>query len=154
MPPKGSVQPVLSKRAPKAVGNYSVAVTAETNQVLYVSGQIPIEMPKGSVFTGDIKKQAEIVMTNLKNIVLDAKFAMEDIAKCTIYLTDMANYEIVNEVYGQFFVSRVFPARAIIGVSSLPKGVGVEIDAVAVRKADSQPNSRSRILEEIIEEKF
>jgi 2-iminobutanoate/2-iminopropanoate deaminase len=139
MPPRPtSVKPVISKRAPKAVGNYSAAVTAECDEVLYVSGQIAIEMPKGTVFTGDIKKQAEIVMSNLKGIVQDAKFQMEDIVKCTVYLTDMANYEAVNEVYGKFFVSRVFPARAVIGVAALPKGVGVEIDAVAVRKVASK----------------
>ncbi len=150
MPPRPSqVKPVISKRAPKAVGNYSAACVAECNQVLYVSGQIPIEMPKGTVFTGDIKKQAELVMTNLRNVVQDARFAMEDIIKCTIYITNMENYEAVNEVYGKFFVSRVFPARAIVGVAALPKGVGVEIEAVAVRKADS--NDKPIIMEELIE---
>src|SRR6187399_832860 len=118
MPPRASsVKAVVSKRAPKAVGNYSTAMFAEANQMLYVSGQIAIEMPKGTVFTGDIKRQTEIVMTNLKNIVQDARFQMEDLAKCTIYLTNMDNYEAVNEVYGKFFVSKVFPARAVIGVA-------------------------------------
>jgi len=152
-PSKSSVRPVISKRAPKAVCNYSAAVVAECNQVLYVSGQIPIEMPKGTVFTGDIKKQAELCMTNLRNIVLDARFAMEDIVKCTIYITDMDNYEAVNEVYGKAFVSRVFPARAIVGVASLPKGVGVEIEAVAVKKIDSAPG-KPVIVEETFEQGF
>jgi len=153
VPSKSSVRPVVSKRAPKAVGNYSAAVTAECNQVLYVSGQIPIEMPKGNVFTGDIKKQAEICMSNLRNIVQDARFAMEDIVKCTIYITDMNNYEAVNEVYGKAFVSKVFPARAIIGVASLPKGVGVEIDAVAVKKVEGA-GGKPVIVEETFEEGF
>lgn len=158
MPPsaRSSVKPVISKRAPKAVGNYSAAVTAECNQVLYVSGQIPIEMPKGTVFTGDIKKQAEIVMTNLKNTVLDARFQMEDLVKCTIYLTNMEHYEAVNEVYGKFFISKVFPARAVIGVAALPKGVGVEIEAVAVKKIETAGGGRGGpvVVEETIEESF
>ena len=158
MPPlgKSNVKAVVSKRAPKAVGNYSAAVVAECNQVLYVSGQIAIEMPKGNVFTGDIKRQAEIVMMNLKNIVQDAHFTMEDIAKCTIYLTDMQNYEAVNEIYGKYFISKVFPARAVIGVAALPKGVGVEIDAVCVKKVESagRGGSGGPVVIEEIEEKY
>jgi 2-iminobutanoate/2-iminopropanoate deaminase len=156
MPPptKSSVKPVLSKRAPKAVGNYSTAVTAECNQVLYISGQIPIEMPKGNVFTGDIKRQAEIVMMNLKNVVADAHYTMEDIVKCTVYLTNMDNYEAVNEVYGKYFISRVFPARAVVGVAALPKGVGVEIEAVAVRKVETAGKGGPVSVEETIEESF
>jgi 2-iminobutanoate/2-iminopropanoate deaminase len=156
MPPpsKSAVKPIVSKRAPKAVGNYSAAVTAECNQVLYVSGQIAIEMPKGTVFTGDIKRQAEIVMMNLKNLVQDGGFHMEDIVKCTIYLTDMQNYEAVNEIYGKYFVSRVYPARAVIGVAALPKGVGVEIDAVAVKKVEGKGGGGSSVVVEEIEEKY
>src|SRR5690349_19466130 len=104
MPPLRSthVKAVVSKRAPKAVGNYSSAIVAECSQMLCVSGQIPIEMPKGTVFTGDIKRQAELAMTNLKNIVQDAGFQMEDIVKTTIFITNMENYEAVNEIYGKF----------------------------------------------------
>lgn len=152
MPPRpSSVKPVISKRAPKAVGNYSIAMVADCNQMLFVSGQIPIEMPKGTVFTGDIKKQAELVMTNLRNIILDARFQMEDIVKCTIYLTDMGNYEVVNEVYGKNFVSKAFPARAVIGVSALPKGVGVEIEAIACRKVETA-GGKPVVIEEVIEQ--
>jgi 2-iminobutanoate/2-iminopropanoate deaminase len=153
MPPnRSSFRPIISKRAPKAVGNYSAAVVADGNQTLYVSGQIPIEMPKGTVFTGDIKKQAELCMTNLRNIVQDARFAMEDVVKCTIFITNMENYEAVNEVYGKYFVTRVFPARAIVGVAALPKGVGVEIEAVAVKKVDAA--SKPVVVEEMFEEGF
>ena len=157
MPPpsKSTVKAVVSKRAPKAVGNYSAAVTAEHNQSLYVSGQIAIEMPKGTVFTGDIKRQAEIVMMNLKNIVQDAGYHMEDIVRSTIYLTNMDNYEAVNEIYGKYFISKVFPARAVIGVAALPKGVGVEIDAVAVKKVEGPAGKGGgQVVVEEIEEKF
>ena len=157
MPPpsKSTVKAVVSKRAPKAVGNYSAAVTAEHNQSLYVSGQIAIEMPKGTVFTGDIKRQAEIVMMNLKNIVQDAGYHMEDIVRSTIYLTNMENYEAVNEIYGKYFISKVFPARAVIGVAALPKGVGGEIDAVAVKKVEGPAGKGGgQVVVEEIEEKF
>src|SRR5262245_55030584 len=98
-PRSNNVKAVVSKRAPKAVGNYSTAILADVSQMLCVSGQIPIEMPKGTVFTGDIKRQAELAMTNLQNIIRDAGFHMEDIVKTTIYITNMENYEAVNEIY-------------------------------------------------------
>lgn len=154
MPPRASnVRPVISKRAPKAVGNYSVAMVADCNQMLFVSGQIPIEMPKGTVYTGDIKKQAELALGNLRNIILDAKFQMEDVVKCTIFLTDMANYEVVNEAYGKLFVSKNFPARAVVGVAALPKGVGVEVEAIACRKVETA-GGKPVVVEEVFEQDF
>ena len=151
MPPQSNVvKPVMSKRAPKAIGPYSVAVTAECNQMLYVSGQIPIEVPSGNVFTGDIKRQAEIAMTNLRSIIQDAQFQMQDVVKCTIYLTNMAHFEVVNEVYSKYFVAHVFPARAVVGVSALPKGVGVEIEAIAVKKVEAA-KKKPTVLEEVVE---
>ena len=129
---------IISKKAPKPVGAYSQAVKIEKpGATLFVSGQIPIEVPLGTVFTGDIKRQAEIVLGHVSNIVKDAGFALDEIVKCSIFLTDLNNFDAVNQVYQSFFKGNALPARAVVGVSALPKGVGVEIEAIAIKPAES-----------------
>ena len=129
---------VTSRKAPKPVGPYSQAIlVAAAGEMLFVSGQIPLQMPHGALFTGPIKQQAELVFTHIKNIVLDAGFNMDEVVKCTVYLTDMKNFDAVNEVYQRLFVSLTLPARAVIEVAGLPKGVGVEADAIAIKKASA-----------------
>ena len=129
-------QQVSSRKAPKPVGAYSQAVLVESpGATLYVSGQIPIEVPSGNVFTGDIKRQAEIAFNHLRNIVQDAGFHLDEVLKCTIFLTNMDDFQTVNEVYSRFFVGGSLPARAAVEVSGLPKGGGVEVEAIAVKKA-------------------
>ncbi len=128
---------IMSKKAPKPVGPYSHAIKVKApGEMLFVSGQIPIEVPAGTVFTGDIKKQAELALTHLKNIVLDAGFHVDEVVKCSIFLTDMKNFEAVNEVYQRMFVGQMLPARAVVQVAGLPKGVGVEVEAIAIKRAD------------------
>ncbi len=125
---------IQSRKAPKPIGPYVQAVRVKApGEVLYVSGQIPIETPSGRVFSGDIKRQAEIALTHVRSIVTDAKFAMDEIVKVTIYLTDMKNFEAVNQVYQKFFVGQSVPARAVVAVVGLPKDVGVEIEAIAMK---------------------
>ena len=110
-------QQITSKKAPKPVGAYSQAVLVEQpGSTLFVSGQIPIEVPSGDVFTGDIKRQAEIVFTHLRNIVQDAGFQMDEVVKCSIFLTDLKNFESINQVYQRFFVGGALPARAVVEV--------------------------------------
>src|SRR5262245_19155696 len=93
---------ILSKKAPKPIGPYSQAVRVKApSEMLFVSGQIPIEVPSGNVFTGDIKRQAEIALGHVKNIVLDAKLSLDDVVRDTIYLTDLKNFEAVIEVYAK-----------------------------------------------------
>jgi 2-iminobutanoate/2-iminopropanoate deaminase len=104
---------------------------------LFVSGQIPIEVPSGNVFTGDIKRQAELAFGHVQNIVQDAGFGMDEIVKCSIFLTDLSHFEAVNQVYQKFFVGGALPARAVVEVSGLPKGVGVEVEAIAMKKGQS-----------------
>ncbi len=129
---------ISSRKAPKPVGPYSHAIrTKNPGEVLYVSGQLPIEVPSGNVFRGDIKKQAEIALNHVRNIVQDAGFHMDDVVKMTVYITDMKQFDVVNEVYSKFFVGAMLPARAVVGVASLPKDVNVEIDAVAIKKGQS-----------------
>ena len=129
---------VSSRKAPKPVGPYSQAIrTKAPGEILYVSGQIPIEVPSGNVFRGDIKKQADLALNNVRNIVQDAGFTMDDVVKVTIFLTDMKQFDVVNEVYAKFFVGAMLPARAVVGVVGLPKDVNIEIEAVAVKKGQS-----------------
>lgn len=105
--------------------------------MLFVSGQIPIEVPSGDVFKGDIKRQAEIALTHVKNIVLDAKFSMDEVVKCTIFMTNLGDFDKVNQVYEKMFVGQMLPARAAVQVSALPKGVDVEVEAIAVKRGVS-----------------
>ncbi len=127
---------IMSRKAPKPVGPYCHAVRVKSpGEMLFVSGQIPIETSTGEVFRGDIQKQAELAMTHMQNIVLDAGFSMDEVVKCTIYLTDLKNFQAVNEVYQKMFVGQMLPARAVVQVAALPKDVGVEVDAVCVKAA-------------------
>jgi 2-iminobutanoate/2-iminopropanoate deaminase len=131
-------EPIQSKRAPKPIGPYVQAIKVKRpGEMLYVSGQIPIELPSGRVFTGDIKKQAELCLSHLRSIIQDAKFSMDEVVKVTIFLTDMKNFEVVNQVYQEFFVGQSVPARAVVQVAALPKEVGVEIEAVVIKAAAS-----------------
>ncbi|MEZ4272215.1 MAG: RidA family protein [Myxococcota bacterium] len=104
----------------------------------FVSGQLPIEVPSGRIFKGDIKRQAEIALGHVRNIVMDAKFSVDEIAKVTIYLTDLKNYEVVNEVYRKLFVGASLPARAVLQVAGLPQGVAIEVEAIAVKSSSGE----------------
>jgi 2-iminobutanoate/2-iminopropanoate deaminase len=129
---------VVSKKAPKPVGPYSHAIKVkQPGEMLFVSGQIPIELPSGNVFTGDIKRQAELALTHLKNIIMDAGFTVDEVVKCSIFLTDMKSFDTVNEVYQRMFVGQMLPARAVVQVVGLPKGVGIEVEATAIKKGTS-----------------
>lgn len=131
-------QMITSKKAPKPVGAYSQALKIkQAGEMLFVSGQIPIEVPSGKVFRGDIKRQAEIAFNHLKNIVEDAGFRMDELVKVTIYLTNLEHFEQVNTVYQKFLVGQNLPARAVVEVSKLPKEVDVEVDGIAVKRGVS-----------------
>lgn len=118
---------IRTERAPKAIGPYSQAV--RIGDLLFISGQIPLDC-SGKVVEGDIKTQTERVMENIKAIVEGAGGRMEDIVKTTVYLKDIEDFKDFNEVYGRFFPEDP-PARATVEVSNLPKGVGIEIEAIA-----------------------
>lgn len=120
---------IHSDKAPAAIGPYSQAV--EIGNTLYVSGQIPVNQETGEV-SDEIAEQAKQSMQNIKYIVEEAGYQMNDIAKCTIFLTDLGDFGVVNEVYGSFF-SEPYPTRATVQVAALPKGVNVEIDAIAYK---------------------
>ncbi len=119
---------VDTDKAPKAIGPYSQAVRA--GNLLFVSGQIPLD-PEGNVVEGDIRVQTERVMENVKAIVEAAGGTLRDIVKTTVYLKDINDFQGFNEVYQRFFPEAP-PARATVEVSSLPKGVDIEVEAVAL----------------------
>jgi len=119
---------IKTKGAPEAIGPYSQGIS--TKNLLFISGQIPIIPETGALIKDNIRRETEQVMNNIKAIVEEAGGKMGDIVKTTIYLTNINNFNQVNEVYATFFEENP-PARATVEVSFLPKGVGVEIDAIA-----------------------
>lgn len=120
---------ISTQRAPKAIGPYSQGVSI--GRYLFLSGQIPIEPLSGEVSTGSIEAQTRQVLKNLQGVLEEAGATMKDVVKTTVYLKDLTAFAEMNAVYGEFFTAP-YPARATVGVSALPKGAGVEIDAIAV----------------------
>lgn len=118
---------IHSPHAPQAIGTYSQAIKVENT--VYLSGQIPLVPETMEVIGDDIHDQIKQVFKNLQAVAHAAGGELTDIVKLNVYLTDLTNFPIVNEIMEQFF-AQPYPARAAIGVSALPKGVGVEMDAV------------------------
>ncbi len=120
-----------SDGAPKAIGPYSQAVRFGDSKVLFLSGQIPLDPKTGELVPGDIAAQTERVMQNLSAVLQASGASLAHVVRCGIFLTDLADFARVNEVYGKHFQGAP-PARSTVQVSALPKGARVEIDAVAV----------------------
>ena len=114
-------------KAPAAIGPYSQAV--KVNGLLYTSGQIALK-PDGEMIEADIKKQTKQVLTNIKNILEDAKSGMDMVVKVTIYLDNMDDFGIVNVIYAEFFGEHK-PVRSTVAVKTLPKNALVEMDVIA-----------------------
>lgn len=114
--------------APKAVGPYSQAV--RMGDFLFCSGQISIDPKTQEVFTGDIQKQTEMVLSNIEAILKNSGLNFSHIIKTTIFLTSMSDFASVNEIYAKHFMSEP-PARSTVAVAGLPKGVNVEIEVIA-----------------------
>jgi 2-iminobutanoate/2-iminopropanoate deaminase len=122
---------IATDSAPKAIGPYSQAVKA--GGMVFISGQIPIDPKTGIVVQSDIRAQAKLVMENAKAIIIAAGYAMSDVVKATIYLKNMSDFSVVNEVYGNYFPVDP-PARATVEVSRLPKDVAIEMDFIACKE--------------------
>ena len=120
---------ISTSDAPEAIGPYSQAV--EANGTLYISGQIPVD-PVTKKIPDGIVAQTEQVMKNIHAILHAAGYSFGDVVKSTCYLTDMANFKALNEVYGRVYENNP-PARAAIAVKELPLGVLVEIETIAVK---------------------
>lgn len=121
-------QIIHTPNAPAAIGPYSQAVKA--GSMVFVSGQIPIDPATGAFAGEDIVTQTRRSLTNVKNILEAAGYALTDVVKTTVLLADIADFAAMNEVYAQFFTENC-PARACFAVKDLPKGALVEIEAIA-----------------------
>lgn len=120
---------IFTPLAPRPIGPYSQAVVS--NGVAYLSGQIAIDPKSGEMSNGDLKAQAELVMSNLRAVLEAAKSDFSQVIKTSIFLAPGEDFSIVNEVYGQYF-SDEFPARETVWVHTLPKNARVEISMIAL----------------------
>jgi 2-iminobutanoate/2-iminopropanoate deaminase len=121
---------IKTKKAPAPIGPYNQAVM--TGDLLFVSGQIAINPENDHLLVGDIEVETKQVMENLKSILSEADMNFSNVIKTTIFLSDMAHFASVNEVYGSYF-SGEFPARETVAVLGLPKNVNVEISMIATK---------------------
>ncbi len=122
---------ITTSKAPAPIGPYNQAIL--TGNTLYTSGQIAINPETGELVTDEIKAESEQVMQNLKAVLAEAGMTFENVIKTTIFLSDMNNFSLVNEVYGKYFNEDTAPARETVAVAALPKFVNVEISVIAVK---------------------
>ena len=121
---------IHSEQAPKAIGPYSQAIAA-SGKTVFLSGQIPLDPATMEIVPGDVSAQTERVMKNLEAVLAAAGCGFANVVRCGIFLTDLADFGKVTEVYGRYFPTNP-PARATVQVSALPRGSKVEIDCIAV----------------------
>lgn len=126
-----SVEIIHTDKAPRAIGPYSQGVKA--GPFIFISGQIPVNPQTGEVVKGDIRAHTRQVLENLQAVVSEAGCTLQDVVKTTIFLKNMDDFNLVNEIYAEYFPVDP-PARACIEVSRLPKDVGVEIEAIVYRR--------------------
>lgn len=124
-----SIKTIHTDRAPAAIGPYSQAIVA--NGFIFTAGQIALDPASGQIVAGDVVAQAERVLANLRAILEEAGSSFADVVKTTVFLSDMADFPRVNEVYAKAF-GNSRPARSTVQAAGLPRGVFVEIEAVAV----------------------
>jgi reactive intermediate/imine deaminase len=122
-------QIISTERAPAAIGTYSQAVRA--GNTVYLSGQIPLDPATMTLVDGDIDVQIRRVFDNLNAVAEAAGSSFRDVVKLNVFLTDLGHFARVNEIMAEYF-EQPYPARAAIGVAALPRGAGVEMDAVLV----------------------
>lgn len=121
---------IETKNAPAAIGPYSQAI--EANGMVFVSGQLPVDPATGEFAPGGVKELTRQSLTNVKHILASVGLTMENIVKTTVFLTDMADFAEMNEIYTSFFGGAA-PARSAVAVKALPKGARVEVECIAVR---------------------
>jgi 2-iminobutanoate/2-iminopropanoate deaminase len=120
---------VCTEQAPAAIGPYSQAV--KMGAMVFVSGQIPIDLATGDIVNGDIRAQTRQALIHLQNVLEAAGTSTANVVKTTVYITNMEDFSQINEIYAEFFTTQP-PARACVEVSRLPKNASVEIEAIAV----------------------
>jgi 2-iminobutanoate/2-iminopropanoate deaminase len=119
---------ICTDKAPAPIGPYSQAV--EANGTLYCSGQIPVDPATGDI-PETIEAQVHLVLSNLRAVIEEAGAELKDVVKTTLFLTDLNTFATVNAIYGEYFDEKTAPARSTLQVAALPKGVFIEIDAIA-----------------------
>ena len=119
---------IHTRDAPEAIGTYSQAI--KVGETVFISGQIPLEPGTMNIVDEDIRAQTHRVFNNLAAVVREGGGNLDDVVKLTVFLTDLSHFAVVNEVMAEHF-NPPYPARAAVGVSALPKGVPIEIDAIA-----------------------
>ncbi len=122
---------VRTENAPAPIGPYNQAVWA--GSTLFLSGQIAINPESGELLTDDVEKETHQVMKNIQAILEAEGLSFKDVVKCSIFLSDMNNFALVNQTYGQYFEEGQAPARETVEVARLPKDVNVEISTIAVK---------------------
>ncbi|WP_026951969.1 RidA family protein [Algoriphagus mannitolivorans] len=125
-----SNQIIFTAEAPAPIGPYSQAVLA--GNTLYVSGQIALDAETGELINENITEETHAVMKNMEAVLRAAGFGFSDVVKCTIFIREMGQFNVINDAYGQYFKSNP-PARETVEVSRLPKNVSVEISCIAVK---------------------
>ena len=119
---------ISTKKAPAAIGPYSQAI--QVGNLVYTSGQIPIDPATGAFVEGDIKEQTRQSLTNVKFILEEVGLTMNNVVKTTVFMADMGDFADMNSVYAEFF-TEPYPARSAVAVKTLPKGSLVEIEVIA-----------------------
>lgn len=119
---------ISTKKAPAAIGPYSQAI--QVGNLVYTSGQIPIDPATGTFIEGGIKEQTRQSLSNVRAILEEAGLSMANVVKTTVFIADMADFADMNAVYAEFF-AEPYPARSAVAIKSLPKGALVEIEVVA-----------------------
>ena len=123
---------IVTANAPKAIGPYSQAV--KHNQLVFLSGQIPLHPQTGELFGHTLEEQTERVLENMKGVLGAAGLSLSDVVKTTVFLKDLSAFPKMNEVYARYFGANP-PARSTVEVSRLPKDVQIEIEAIAIEGA-------------------
>ena len=121
---------ISTDKAPAAIGPYSQAI--EAGGMVFASGQLPIDPATGAFVGGGVKEQTRQSLTNAQNILREAGIDLSHVVKTTVFLSDMANFGAMNEVYAEFF-TQPFPARSAVAVKTLPKDALVEVECIAVK---------------------
>ncbi|MBS1257503.1 MAG: 2-iminobutanoate/2-iminopropanoate deaminase [Candidatus Scalindua arabica] len=119
---------ISTKDAPQAIGPYSQAIRFDN--LIFVSGQIPIDPETGKILQGDINEQTKLILKNMDDILTAGGSSLNNVLRTTIFLTDLENYPVVNETYAQYFHD-LPPARSTVQVAKLPMDAQIEIDAIA-----------------------
>ena len=127
---------ISTDKAPAAIGPYSQAVWA--GDLLFASGQIPMDPATGDIVTGGVQAQAHQSLKNVKAILEAAKLGFENVVKATVFIKDMNDFAAINEVYNEYFTAP-FPARSCVEVARLPRDILVEVEVIAKKEAEEYP---------------